>query len=146
MATLNRGAAEALCGLTVHAVTDITGFGLLGHLRNVVVASRCAARVWLSRVPVLAAAWDYVRAGVAPGGTHANWRFLNEHVTYDGLAKEEQLVLCDAQTSGGLLVAVPEAEAPALVRALTASGAPCAAIIGRIEAGPMGKISVAQRP
>jgi selenide,water dikinase len=140
MSTLNRAAAEALAGFRVHAATDITGFGLLGHLRNVVAASGCAATIWLEHVPVLAAAWEYVRAGIAPGGTHANRRFLEAHVTFDGLTKEEQLVLCDAQTSGGLLVALPAADAAALVRALEAKGAPCAAVVGEIAAGPAGTI------
>jgi selenide, water dikinase len=142
MATLNRAAAEAAEASPVHAATDVTGFGLLGHLRNVLAASGCAATVWLDEVPVLAAAWEYVRAGVAPGGTHANRRFLAEWVTYDDVDEPSQLVLCDAQTSGGLLFALPEADAPALVRALTGRGTPCAAVIGRVEAGTPGKMRV----
>ncbi len=144
MKTLNRAGAEAAEGLPIHAATDVTGFGLLGHLRNVLAASGCAATVWLDAVPVLPAAWEYVRAGVAPGGTHANRRFFTagEWVAYENIDDPEQLVLCDAQTSGGLLFALPEADAPALVRALEARGTPCAAIVGRVEAGAPGKARV----
>src|SRR4051794_38069055 len=101
MGTLNRVAAEVLTNFDVHALTDITGFGLLGHLRNITAASGVTARVSAAAVPVLAAAREYVRSGIAPGGTHANWKFLAEWVTFDpALPKEEQLLLCDAQTSG----------------------------------------------
>jgi selenide,water dikinase len=136
MATLNRAACEAMVEVGAHAATDVTGFGLLGHLRNVVAASGCAAEISLSAVPSIDAARAYVDAGLAPGGTHANWRFLNDWVDYDGIAKPAQLLLCDAQTSGGLLVALPEADAPRLVRELEARGAPCAAVIGRFREGP----------
>src|SRR5437763_3699871 len=100
MATLNKAAAEVLARHEVHAVTDVTGFGLLGHLRNVTAASGVTAEVWADRVPVLSAAREYVAAGIAPGGTRANRTFLNDWVTYNtGVTEEEQLLLCDAQTS-----------------------------------------------
>jgi selenide,water dikinase len=136
MSTLNRGACDAMTRVGVHAATDVTGFGLLGHLRNVVAASGCRAVIDAGEVPVLAAARAYVNEGVAPGGTHANWRFLADWVDWDaGIAKEDQLLLCDAQTSGGLLIAVEEAKASALVRELEREKTPCAAIVGRLEAG-----------
>jgi selenide,water dikinase len=145
MKTLNRAGAEAITRVGAHALTDITGFGLLGHLRNVVVASKVSAQVYLDRVPVLPAAWEYVRAGIAPGGTHANLRFLSEYVTYDsGLTKEEQLMLCDAQTSGGLLAAVAPDRVKPLVEALRAAGTPEAAVIGRVQAGSPGRITVSR--
>ena len=143
MATLNRDAAEAMATVDAHACTDITGFGLLGHLRNVARGSACTATVRLSAIPVIEAAWTYVRAGIAPGGTHANWRFLNDSVTYDdGVDKASQLVVCDAQTSGGLLIAVAPADAAKLVEALRARGTPCAAVIGTLDAGPPGTLRV----
>ena len=143
MATLNRGAAEAMATVPAHACTDITGFGLLGHLRNIAAASKCVARVRLKDVPVLDAAWVYVRQEIAPGGTHANWRFLNDWVDYaPSIDKESQLVLCDAQTSGGLLIAVAPSDAEKLVAELHARGTPCAAIIGTLEAGAPGRIAV----
>ena len=143
MTALNRDACEAMLEVGVHACTDITGFGLLGHLRNVVVASQVGARVRFDSVPMLEAARVYVAEGIAPGGTHANWRFLNDCVTYAlGLTKEEQLLLADAQTSGGLLIAVPAERADALLRALEKRGTPAAAVVGEITDGPPGRIEV----
>jgi selenide,water dikinase len=143
MGTLNRAAAEVLVGFEVHALTDVTGFGLLGHLRNVTAASGVTARVWADAVPVLPAAREYAGAGIAPGGTHANWKFLADWVTYaPDVAKEEQLLLCDAQTSGGLLASVPAAAADGLVTALHAAGVPAAAVVGRIDAAGAGRITV----
>jgi selenide,water dikinase len=143
MKTLNREPCEAMTTVGVHAATDVTGFGLLGHLRNVVAASGCAATIWLDEVPVVDAAWTYVREGIVPGGTHANWRYSNEHVTYeDGIDKAAQLVLSDAQTSGGLLIAVEPAKAEALLEGLTHRGTPAHQIIGRLEQGQAGKIRV----
>ncbi len=143
MTTLNDGGAEAMCEVGVHAATDVTGFGLLGHLRNVLAASGVSGTVSAGSVPVLDAAAEYVRDGVAPGGTHANWRFLNDWVTYDdAVDKPTQLVLCDAQTSGGLLMAVAPERAEALVRALEERRTPCAAIVGTVGSGRPGSITV----
>ncbi len=145
MTTLNRVACEVLVTHEVHALTDVTGFGLLGHLRNVTAASRVTARVWFDGVPVLDAARAYVASGIAPGGTHANWRFLGEWVDYAAdITKEEQLLVCDAQTSGGLLACVPRGIADAVVRDLLAAGTPAAAIVGEITGAGAGKISVAR--
>jgi selenide, water dikinase len=143
MATLNRKAAEVITAIGAHALTDVTGFGLLGHLRNMTAASRVSAQVWLDTVPVLPAAWEYVREGIAPGGTHANLRFLADWVSYaEGLGKEEQLILSDAQTSGGLLAAVSAENAGAMLDALGNGGVKAAAVIGRLEAGEPGRITV----
>jgi selenide,water dikinase len=145
MTTLNRAAGEVIAreGSGAHALTDVTGFGLLGHLRNVVAASQVSARIFLDSVPVLPPAWDYVRAGISPGGTHANHRFLNEFVTYAAnIDKEEQLVLCDAQTSGGLLVSVSPDKSDAMLSALRTAGVATAVAIGRIEPSSPGRIFV----
>jgi selenide,water dikinase len=144
MTTLNRVAAEAVVGIGAHALTDITGFGLLGHLRNMVAASKVGARVHLDRVPVLSAAREYVRAGIAPGGTHANHRFLADWVMYAAdVTKEEQLLLCDAQTSGGLLAAVAPDRTEPLLQALRSGGAREAAAIGTIiDSASPGRIEV----
>jgi selenide,water dikinase len=143
MTALNRAAAEVLVEFGAHAATDVTGFGLLGHLRNMTAASRISARVWLDRVPVIDAARTYVQTGIAPGGTHANRRFLSDWVTYEpGITKEDELVLCDAQTSGGLLVAVPVSKSEEALAALLEAGVRDSAIIGRFEAGEPGRIIV----
>jgi len=143
MKTLNRTACEEISRLGAHALTDVTGFGLLGHLRNVVTASQVGASVFFNRVPVLSAAREYVQAGIAPGGTHANHKFLNDWVTYAAdVTKQEQLLLCDAQTSGGLLAAVAPDRAADLLAALHARGMTEAATIGRIESENPRRISV----
>jgi selenide,water dikinase len=147
MTTLNRDAARVMAQAGAHALTDITGFGLLGHLRNLAAASGTAATVWMDLVPVLPAAGQYVQRGIAPGGTHANRRFLARYVAYDPeIADWEQLLLCDAQTSGGLLAAVPGSQAAEVVRALQACGLVAAAVVGSIDAGESGRIRVARAP
>src|SRR6185503_1333426 len=145
MTTLNRQASEVALEIGANAMTDVTGFGLLGHLRNITAASSLMARVWLDRVPVLPAAWEYVRRGIAPGGTHANRRFLADWVSYEeDITKEDQLVLADAQTSGGLLVAVREDRASVMLDSLIRAGVKDAAIIGRLESGEPGRIRVSR--
>lgn len=145
MTTLNRQAAEVVVEIGANAVTDVTGFGLLGHLRNVTAASSVNARVWLDRIAVVPAAWDYVRAGIAPGGTHANRRFLESWVAYDeDITKEEQLVLCDAQTSGGLLVAVPKQKCDVMMESLNRAGIAGVRHIGRFGPGEPGRITVSR--
>jgi selenide,water dikinase len=147
MTTLNQTAAEEFVRADTHALTDVTGFGLLGHLRNVVAASKVSARVFLNNVPVLSAAREYVNAGISPGGTHANHRFLSDWVTFAAdVTKEEQLILCDAQTSGGLLAAVAPDHADALVSSLRARGMEEAAAIGRIESTVPNRIFVDRSP
>jgi selenide,water dikinase len=146
MATLNRTAWETLSGFEVHALTDVTGFGLLGHLRNMTAASKVTAKVWADAVPTLTAARRYVAAGIAPGGTRANRQFLAEWVECaPKISQEEQLLLCDAQTSGGLLAAVPQDMATAVVRALEKAQTPAAAIIGTIDGPGEGRIYVEAR-
>ncbi|MDY3551712.1 selenide, water dikinase SelD [Gemmata sp. JC717] len=143
MTTLNRTAAEVLTQFEVHALTDVTGFGLLGHLRNVTAASGVTAEVFASRVPVLDAAREYVKAGIAPGGTRANAKFLADWVEFaPELPPEEQLLLCDAQTSGGLLAAVPAAVADEVMRALNAAGTLASANVGWITGPGRGTIRV----
>ena len=145
MTTLNRSAAEVFVDAGAHALTDITGFGLLGHLRNMVTASGVGAHIYLDQVPALKAARQYLSAGIAPGGTHANHRFLADWVSYaSDLTKEDELLLCDAQTSGGLLAAIPADRASAAVAALRSAGTPAAAVIGIIEEDQPGRIAVSR--
>lgn len=143
MTTLNRSAAEVLSRFEVHAVTGVTGFGLLGHLRNVTVASKVTAEVWADAVPVIEAAREYVAGSIVPGGTRANLKFLDAWVDWDvDTSLDEKHLLCDAQTSGGLLAAVPAAHAREVVKALTAAGTLTAAMIGRIVEPGSGRIRV----
>ncbi len=143
MTTLNRAAADVLKRFPVHALTDVTGFGLLGHLRNMTSASGVAATVHAAKVPVLAAARAYAEADIAPGGTRANAKFLAEWVTFAAdVSPADRLLLCDAQTSGGLLAAVPADAAGAVVAALEAAGTLAAAVVGTIDGAGDGRMRV----
>ncbi len=129
MAELNRAASEAIVEVGVHAATDVTGYGLVGHLHELAAASGVDVRLYASQVPVLPPAWELVRQGVAPGGTHRNRRAASRYTRWHPeLGEDVQLVLCDAQTSGGLLVAAaPEAVQP-LQRALASRGVQAAEV------------------
>lgn len=129
MLRLNRDAAAALEGLPVHACTDVTGFGFLGHLREMVLASGVTAIVEAGAVPLLDGALEYARAGAIPGGLKNNRAFAGG-VVDEGADLEEALVhlLYDPQTSGGLLVALPEMDARVLCGRLSG-----AVVIGRFE-------------
>ncbi len=120
------------------AATDVTGFGLLGHLHHVAAASRVTAVVHASRVPLLPGARDLAARGVVPGGSKRNQEYVGPHVTGAAADEVTALLLADAQTSGGLLLALPADRAEAAVRDL---GAP-AAIIGELVAGVAGALVI----
>ena len=142
MATLNRDAAQAMTQVGVNAATDITGFGLLGHLKSMVKSSGVAAEVNLSQVPILPGVAELLEQGIAPGGTGRNRDSVADAVHWHpDLSDSDQLLLCDAQTSGGLLISVPAARQDALLSALTAAKTPAAALVGRITDGPPGTIA-----
>lgn len=142
MATLNRAASEAMVKVGVHAATDITGFGLMGHLKSMVRGSKVTAEVNLSQVPVLPGAWELLDQGVAPGGTHRNLHSVADAVQWHSdLAEREQLLLCDAQTSGGLLIAVSGDKSDALLRELVEAGVAGAAVIGQVTEKSEGQIN-----
>lgn len=133
MTTLNHAAADAMVRVEVHAATDVTGFGLLGHLRPMLKASGATARVTASAVPMLAGARALAEQGVAPGGTRRNLESLNTAVRWGRAVDEHtRLLLCDAQTSGGLLIAVPRRKLKRLVAELRGSGVETAAVIGEV--------------
>jgi selenide, water dikinase len=143
MSQLNRDASRVFARAGAHALTDVTGFGLLGHLRNLAAASGVCAVVWNDFVPMLAPARDYVRQGIAPGGTHANRRFLSNWVSYDDdITEFEQLLLCDAQTSGGLLAALSGDQSEKAMSELRSLGMASTAEIGTVVAGEPGRIKV----
>ena len=145
MAALNRPGAVAMRRVGVNAATDITGFGLMGHLKSMVRGSGVAAEINLAAIPALAGARELLDQGVAPGGTHRNLSSVEDVVTWDAeLSDQDRLFLCDAQTSGGLLMSVPGDRADDLVAALHDEGALCAAIVGCITDGPAGTIHAAK--
>ena len=134
MTTLNKRAAEVLASkpYRVHAMTDITGFGLIGHAREVALASNVSLRISASRVPLLDGALECVRAGYIPGGLRANRDFAECVVNYEGgIPEEVRTLLFDPQTAGGLLIAVAADDVDQLARALTTAGV-AAFEIGRV--------------
>jgi selenide,water dikinase len=142
MTTLNRGAAEAMVAAGAHAATDVTGFGLLGHLHRMLSASGVAARLDAVAVPLLPGARALAVAGHIPGGTKRNLADLESHVTFEASVDETtRLLLADAQTSGGMLIAVPESSLAALLARL-AGHAPVAAVVGAVDAGSAGRITI----
>ncbi len=144
MTTLNAGARDAgrALGDAVHAATDVTGFGLLGHLGELARASGLAARVDATAVPRIEGVEPLVAAGFVAGGTRRNHAFVSEFVDWGELPGPDQLLLADAQTSGGLLFAVAPDATDALVAGLVAAGTPAASIVGTLDAGPPGRVSV----
>ncbi len=135
MSTLNRAASEAMVGVGVNACTDITGFGLVGHLNRMMQASGTGARLHLSRIPVIAGTWELVEQGVAPGGTHRNLRDAAPHVAWhDGISEDARILLCDAQTSGGLLLSVSQERTGPLLEGLESAGVEGAQVIGEVVA------------
>lgn len=136
MTELNQGAARAALEAGVRCATDVTGFGLLGHLGNILAASRVGARVEFSRLPILPGAVELAAQGCVPGGTRRNLEAAPAEWA-DDLGEAERLLVVDAQTSGGLLLAVPPARLELLLAALAREGTPAAAVIGEIlpEAG-----------
>lgn len=143
MITLNRAAAEAMLRVGVSAATDITGFGLLGHLHSMLRASGAAARVFAHRAPLIRGAYELAEAGHFPGGSRRNRQDVETAVTWDAAVPETmRMLLCDAQTSGGLLIATPADRADRLVDELMKMGAPAAARIGEVTAGEPGSIEV----
>ncbi len=110
MATLNKIPAEIMKKHDVHACTDVTGFGLLGHLKEMSTASGCDVEIVFEKVPFLREVKNLATAGIIPGGTYNNLEFVKNIVDFGNRSRTDQLLLCDAQTSGGLLVALPENE------------------------------------
>ena len=133
MCTLNRAPVEMMDGFNIHAVTDVTGFGLLGHAHEMMAASNATAVFSMARVPLLSEARRLVADGVAPGGSRLNARNMRERAERDeGVGEDDFLLVCDAQTSGGLLVALPEAEAERYAARCREKGAPRTAVVGRV--------------
>src|SRR5437867_11407518 len=143
MTTLNAGAARAMLAVGVHAATDVTGFGLLGHLHTLLEASGAAAEIRAAAVPWLPRAREAAERGAIPGGTERNLASVADAVSFAaGVDRTARLLLADAQTSGGLLIVVAAERADALVAALRREATPAAAVIGRVVAGTPGAIAV----
>jgi selenide,water dikinase len=133
MTFLNRLASEAMLEVGIDACTDITGYGLLGHLYELVHASTTGAKIYSSKVPVIDFAWELARQKIIPGGTLANLKFIQDKVDWDKeITEEAKLILSDAQTSGGLLIAVAKEKEQKLMDGLISRGVPDPVVIGEI--------------
>ncbi len=133
MASLNKDAANAALDSGVSSMTDVTGFGLLGHLSEMCAGSGVSAELWFDALPFLPGAVDLARDGVVPGGTRRNLEYVTPLVAWEDAFQEwERLLAADAQTSGGLLISLPAERSAGLVDRLKATRALAAAHIGRI--------------
>ena len=133
MSELNKSASEVMLRFGAKACTDITGFGFLGHLCEMISASKAGAKVYLSRIPVLEYAWKLAEQRIVPGGTISNRNFMENKVDWGkDMCEEAKLVLCDAQTSGGLLISISERKAQRLLQSLRKKGVKKSSIVGEI--------------
>jgi selenide,water dikinase len=142
MTTLNDGAMRAALANNVRAATDVTGFGLLGHLGNIVRESGVGAHVRVSQLPLLGRARALAESGIVPGGTRRNLEAAAATRWSNGVTEVDKLLVTDAQTSGGLLLAVPPARLDSLLAALQREQTPAGAVIGTLTAEFPGTITV----
>jgi selenide,water dikinase len=143
MATLNKDAAEIIKNYPVHACTDITGFGLLGHMAEMIIDSPLGIRLVSKSIPIIPEALDYAGMGLVPAGAYKNREFRECMVDFSpSVDRLLQDVLFDPQTSGGLLIGVDKESAKTLRSELQKSGIQKAAIIGDVMPDPAGKIRV----
>jgi len=142
MTTLNDGAARAALRVGVSAATDVTGFGLIGHLSRILEESKVGAEIAFDTLPILPHARNLASRGVIPGGTERNLAAAVKVEWAPELSLADRFLCVDAQTSGGLLLVVPSENQAALLAALQEERTPAAAVIGRIIPGPVGHIMV----
>ena len=123
MSRLNKSASEAMTRIGVNACSDITGFGLLGHLREMAEGAKLDSEISVSNVPIIEGVMELINRGIAPGGTLRNLESLEGHVSWEeGMSENSKILMSDAQTSGGLLISVPESRAANLIQELAKNG------------------------
>ncbi len=133
MRELNAAAAEAMSNVGVNACTDVTGFGLLGHAAQLADASGVSLRIYSKNVPIFEAAREYAHLSLYPGGTMLNYKYIRPSVEFDANVDEDtQMLLCDAQTSGGLLISVAKDKCPELVHKLKEKNVLTTNVIGEV--------------
>jgi selenide,water dikinase len=143
MTTLNRAASEAMLAVGVNACKDITGFGLLGHACEMIEGTKVGMEINAAAVPLFPEAKEYYAMGMVAGGLMRNRDYRKNMVDVDAkLPDFLRDILFDPQTSGGLLIAVPAAKAPALLKKLHSRGVKSAAVIGKVVAKHEGRIRV----
>ena len=143
MAALNRPGGEAVMEVGASAATDVTGFGLGGHLVQAAKAGKVGMKLNFDALPVLPEVMDLLKQKCFPGGTKKNWLFFKQDIDFAAdLTDEEQLLVCDAQTSGGMVISVPADKCDAMIASLKKHGALAHAVIGEVVADHPGRISV----
>lgn len=134
MLSLNRDAADAMVSAGAHAATDVTGFGIVGHLMTMMRASGTTGRLRRSALPVLPGVVELLEDGIAPGGTHRNLESCAENVTWsEDICEIDRLLMCDPQTSGGLLISVAEGAVDGLLADLSGRGV-VGTVVGEVTA------------
>jgi len=143
MSQLNAIPARVMARFSVHSCTDVTGFGLLGHMSEMTIASGVEATLWAESIPLIKGAIELVRVGAVPGGTINNSDYFKSIVTFSNSVSDAmKTLLFDAQTSGGLLIALPDTEAESILEQLHRSGVAEAACIGKIVSEGEGMITI----
>jgi len=143
MATLNRKASELMQEIKVHACTDITGFGLIGHVAQLAQNSRVGINIFSTLAPLLPRAEEFAKQGFYPGGSHRNKEFYSPCVKVaNEVPSHMQAILFDAQTSGGLLISLAPRKAEVLLNKLRQAGVDDAVIIGEVVSEPRGVVTV----
>ena len=133
MATLNKDASDVMVEVGVNACSDITGFGLIGHLNEMVEGSGTSAEIQLSSIPVIDGTKDLLSNSIVPGGTLRNLESVENAVSWgEGISNDDKLLLCDAQTSGGLLISVPEPKLEPLLKKLSEKKVGATSVVGKI--------------
>jgi len=146
MELLNKHAKDAAVAAHAHAATDVTGFGLLGHLHNMAVAAGVSIRLEASSVPTFGGTEERVAQGMVPGGTRNNLRFVEAETTFgEDVSEAQRLILADAQTSGGLVIAVAPENESRLLDELAERSVAVRAVIGEVADGRAGSIEVSNR-
>jgi len=143
MSELNRAAAEVITQYRVHACTDVTGFGLLGHLSEMTLPGQINAEIFAESIPTIEGTWEFAGANLIPGGTRDNLSYLSKHLVWEeNISETQKMILCDAQTSGGLLLAVNPEDEKNLLEAMAKAGVQSASTIGRFTRHDQGTITI----
>jgi selenide,water dikinase len=143
MAAINRPGGEAIAEVGANSATDVTGYGLAGHLCEMAAASKVGMKLQFDALPVLPEVMDLLKQGCFPGGTKKNWLYFQQWLDFEpGFTHEEQLLVCDAQTSGGMVISVPEAKLDAMLASLRKHNALVAVEIGEVVADHPGRVNV----
>lgn len=143
MAAINRPGGEAVAEVGANSATDVTGYGLAGHLCEVAGASKVGMKLHVDAIPVLPEVRELIAQKCFPGGTKKNWLYFRQWLDFDSaISEDEQILVCDAQTSGGMVISVPADKCDSLVASLNRHNALASAVIGEVVADHPGRIAV----